>query len=302
MTQRDLEGYAGAWPDFTWPNGRRLAVSVVINFEEGAELQVGDGDARSESMGEVISVVPAGKRDQGQEQIFGYGTRAGLWRMLDALDESDIRATIFFCGRAVERSPGLAKAVVARGHEPAVHGWRWRPHADYETAEAEATDIDACVATITAATGVTPVGFFCRGGESPWTRELLAQRGFLYTSNGFDDDLPYWDRAPGRPPLLVVPYALDSNDMKFFHPNGFVRAREMVEYVTDALDVLEAEAARGLPRLLNLGFHLRIVGRPARFAAFRDIMNLLAARRDRLWIAGRAEIARAFIAAVPESP
>ncbi len=302
MTHRDLEGYAGAWPDFTWPNGRRLAVSVVINFEEGAELQVGDGDARSESMGEVISVVPAGKRDQGQEQIFGYGTRAGLWRMLDALDDNAIRATIFFCGRAVERSPALAKAVVARGHEPAVHGWRWRPHADYETPQAEAADLDACVATITAATGVAPVGFFCRGGESPWTRELLAQRGFLYTSNGFDDDLPYWDRAPGRPPLLVVPYALDSNDLKFFHPNGFVRAREMVEYVTDALDVLEAEAARGLPRLLNLGFHLRIVGRPARFAAFRDIMNLLAVRRDRLWIAGRAEIARAFIAAVPESP
>lgn len=302
MTHRDLEGYAGTWPDFSWPNGRRLAVSVVINFEEGAELQVGDGDARSESMGEVISVVPAGKRDQGQEQIFGYGTRAGLWRMLDALDDSAIRATIFFCGRAVERSPALAKAVVARGHEPAVHGWRWRPHADYETREAEAVDIDACVATITAATGVAPVGFFCRGGESPWTRELLAQRGFLYTSNGFDDDLPYWDRDPGRPPLLVVPYALDSNDMKFFHPNGFVRAREMVEYVTDAIDVLEAEAARGLPRLLNLGFHLRMVGRPARFAAFRDIMNLLAARRDRLWIASRAEIARAFIAAVPESP
>lgn len=302
MTHRDLEGYAGAWPDITWPNGVKLAVSVVINFEEGAELQVGDGDARSESMGEVISVVPAGKRDQGQEQIFGYGTRAGLWRMLDTLDESDIRTTIFFCGRAVERLPRLAHAVVARGHEPAVHGWRWRPHADYDTQEAEAADIDACVATITAATGVRPVGFFCRGGESPWTRSLLAERGFLYTSNGFDDDLPYWDRTLPDRPLLVMPYSLDSNDMKFFHPNGFVRASEMVEYVTDALDVLEAEAERGVPRLLNLGFHLRIVGRPARFAAFRDIMNLLAARRDRLWIASRAEIARAFIAAVPGTP
>ncbi|PZO00396.1 MAG: polysaccharide deacetylase [Hyphomicrobiales bacterium] len=302
MTVRDLEGYAGAWPDIIWPNGARLAVSVVINFEEGAELQVGDGDARSEAMGEVISVVPAGKRDQGQEQIFGYGTRAGLWRMLDALDETGIRSTIFFCGRAVERLPGLARTVVARGHEPAVHGWRWRPHADYETQDAEAADIDRCIETITRATGVRPVGFFCRGGESPWTRGLLAERGFLYTSNGFDDDLPYWDRTLSEKLLLVVPYSLDSNDMKFFHPNGFVRASEMVEYVTDALDVLEAEAARGLPRLLNLGFHLRIVGRPARFAAFRDILNLLAARRDRLWIASRAEIARAFIAAVPESP
>lgn len=191
---------------------------------------------------------------------------------------------------------------MARGHEPAVHGWRWRPHADYDTRDAEAADIDACVATIQRATGVAPVGFFCRGGESPWTRELLVERGFLYTSNGFDDDLPYWDRSLPGAPLLVVPYALDSNDMKFFHPNGFVRASEMVDYVTDALDVLEAEAARGLPRLLNLGFHLRIVGRPGRFAAFRDIMNLLVTRRDRLWIAGRAEIARAFIAAVPESP
>lgn len=294
MTHRDLEGYAGAWPDFSWPNGQRLAVSVVINFEEGAELQVGDGDARSESMGEVISVVPAGKRDQGQEQIFGYGTRAGLWRILDALDESDIRATIFFCGRAVERSPGLAKAVVARGHEPAVHGWRWRPHADYETREVEAADIDACVATITAATGVAPVGFFCRGGESPWTRALLAQRGFLYTSNGFDDDLPYWDRAPGRPPLLVVPYALDSNDMKFFHPNGFVRADEMVDYVRDAIDMLLEEGEAGHPKLLNIGWHLRIAGRPGRFAAFKRVLALLDSYGEKVWIARRDEIAASW--------
>jgi peptidoglycan/xylan/chitin deacetylase (PgdA/CDA1 family) len=302
MIDRDLKGYAGAWPDLTWPNGAKLAVSVVVNFEEGAELQVGDGDARSESMGEVISVVPAGKRDQGQEQIFGYGMRAGLWRILDGLDESDITATIFFCGRAVERLPDLASSVVARGHEPAVHGWRWRPHADYDDPKAEAADLDRCVETITQATGVRPLGFFCRGGESPWTRALLAERDFLYTSNGFDDDLPYWDTAlPGKP-LLVVPYSLDSNDMKFFHPNGFVRAKEMVDYVGDALDVLETEAARGLPRLLNLGFHLRIVGRPARYAAFRDILRLLAARRERVWIATRAEIARAFIAGVPAKP
>ncbi len=298
MSERDLLGYGGVWPDFAWPNGARLAVSVVVNFEEGAELQVGDGDARSEAMGEVVSVVPAGKRDQGQEQIFGYGTRAGLWRMLGALDETGLSSTFLFCGRAVERLPQLAAEVTARGHEAAVHGWRWRPHADYDTPESEAADLDRCVSVIREATGATPVGFFCRGGESPWTRELLAQRGFLYTSNGFDDDLPYWDHALSRP-LLVVPYALDSNDMKFFHPNGFVRAQEMIDYVTDALDVLEAEAARGLPRLLNIGFHLRICGRPARFAAFRDILWLLAARRERLWIASRAEIAKAFARAVP---
>jgi len=295
-TTRDLVGYGGRWPDVVWPGGARLAVSIVVNFEEGAEMQVGDGDAASERMGEVISVVEPGRRDLGQEQIFAYGMRAGLWRMLDALDESRLPATFFMCGQAVERSPSLAREVVRRGHEPAVHGWRWRPHADYVDAVAEATDLDRCIDAIEAATSVRPEGFFCRGGESPWTRRLLAERGFLYASNGFDDDLPYQDNAV-QPPLLVVPYALDTNDMKFFHPNGFVRASEMVDYVADALSVLLAEADRGRARLLNIGFHLRIVGRPGRFPAFTGVLDLLAAHRDRIWIATRRDIAREFIAA-----
>jgi peptidoglycan/xylan/chitin deacetylase (PgdA/CDA1 family) len=297
---RDLGGYGGRWPDIAWPGGSRLAVSVVVNFEEGAENQVGDGDPTSELMGEVVSVVEPGRRDIGQEQIFAYGMRAGLWRMLDALDEARMPATFFMCGRAVERAPALAAEVVRRGHEPAVHGWRWRPHADYATAEDEGADLDRCLAVTEAATGVRPVGFFCRGSESAWTRTLLAERGFLYTANGFDDDLPYWDRSVSSP-LLVLPYALDTNDMKFFHPNGFVRASEMVDYVEDALDVLKAEAERGRPRLLNVGFHLRIVGRPARFKAFTGVLQLLQARREQLWIATRAEIARAFQAQAPSS-
>lgn len=296
---RDLIGYGGTPPVFSWPNGARLAVSLVVNFEEGAELQVGDGDPCSEGMGEVMSVVRPGRRDQGQEGIFAYGTRAGLWRMLRVLDDVALPATIFFCGRAVERAPELARAVVARGHEPAVHGWRWRPHADYDMPEAEAADLDRCIAVIAQATGIRPVGFFCRGSESAWTRGLLAERGFLYTSNAFDDDLPYWDPSVPGGPLLVVPYALDTNDMKFFHPNGFVRAHEMVDYVRDALDVLIEEAEAHGPRLLNIGFHLRIVGRPARFLALREIVRLLASQRDRLWVATRADIARAFRELVP---
>jgi peptidoglycan/xylan/chitin deacetylase (PgdA/CDA1 family) len=292
---RDLIGYGGRWPDITWPGGRKLAVSVVVNFEEGAELQVGDGDPISERIGEVMSVVEHGKRDLGQEQIFAYGMRAGLWRILDALDDARIRSTFFFCGKAVERAPALAAEVVHRGHEPAVHGWRWRPHADYGSAEEEDADIDRCISALEAATGVRPVGFFCRGSESPWTRRLLAQRRFLYTSNGFDDDLPYFDRSLA-PHLLVVPYALDTNDMKFFHPNGFVTSSEMVEYVRDALNVLLAEAERGKPRLLNIGFHLRIVGRPARFAAFAGVLELLKAQKDKVWIATRRDIAESFLA------
>ncbi len=290
---RDLVGYGGQWPDITWPGGRKLAVSVVVNFEEGAELQAGDGDAVSERMGEVISVVEPGKRDIGQEQIFGYGMRAGLWRMLDALDEAGTPATFFFCGRAVERVPRLAAEAVRRGHEPAVHGWRWTPHSAYADPAEEAFDIARCVKVIREACGVNPLGFFCRGSESAATRGILASQGFLYSSNAFDDDLPYWDRSVS-PPLLMVPYALDTNDMKFFHPNGFVRAREMVEYVGDALATLLAEAKAGKPRLLNIGFHLRIVGRPARFKAFTEILALLKRHEADTWVATRSEIARAF--------
>lgn len=295
MSARDLRGYAGRWPDLRWPGGARLAVSVVVNFEEGAEQQVGDGDPVSERIGEVLSVVDPGTRDMGQEGVFAYGLRAGLPRVLRALDDAAVPATVLMCGRAVERAPDLAAECVRRGHETAVHGWRWRPHADYRAEADEAADLDRCVSVIERATGVRPVGFFCRGSESIWTRRLLAERGFLYTSNAFDDDLPYWD-ATG---LVVVPYALDTNDMKFFHPNGFVRGREMVDYVADALDTLLDEAERGLPRLLNVGFHLRIVGRPGRFGALRGVLDLLLARRDRLWLARRATIARAFAAAVP---
>lgn len=287
---RDLIGYGGRWPDFAWPNGARLAVSVVVNYEEGAELQVIDGDPSSERIGEVLSVVPEGRPDPGQAQIFAYGTRAGAWRMAEALRRYAIPATLFVCGRAAERSIPVLSMLVADGHEAACHGWLWRPHAEYDSPVTEAADLDRATVAIAAATGVEPKGFFCRGAESPWTRSLLAERGYVYTSNGFDDDLPYRDPSG----LMVVPYALDANDMKFFHPNGFVRASELLEYVADALDVLEAEAERGLPRLLNIGFHLRIVGRPGRFKAFEGVLAELARRRGRLWIARRLDIARAF--------
>ena len=292
---RDLIGYAGRWPDIRWPNGARLAVSVVVNFEEGAEEQVGDGDPRCEPVGEFPSVVPPGRRDLGQEQIFAYGLRAGLWRILDALDRHRIRATFLMCGRAVERASGLAGAVAERGHELAVHGWLWRPHADYESPADEARDLERCVCAIATAGGARPRGFFCRGSESPWTRRLLAERGFLYTSNAFDDDLPY--RDPAHPHLVVLPYALDSNDAKFFHANGFVRSQEMVEYVEDALQTLLAEAEAGKPRLLNIGYHLRISGRPGRFPAMDRVLARLAGLGDRIWVARRDEIAEAFLAA-----
>lgn len=291
MTVRDLHGYGAEPPAMRLPNGARLAVSLVVNFEEGAELAVGDGDAGSERLSEVTSVVPEGRWDQGTEQIFAYGMRAGIWRVLDALKQHGRPATFYMCGRAVERSPEIARLIVAGGHEAACHGWRWLPHAHYDSPETERADLKRCVEVIRLATGERPAGFFCRGSESRWTRDILRELGFTYTSNGLDDDLPYWDEANPARPLLVVPYAFDTNDMKFFHPNGFVLANEMVAYVKDAIEVLLAEGSSGSPKLLNIGFHLRIIGRPARFAAFRRILQLLDAYGDQIWVPRRIDLA-----------
>lgn len=292
MSDRDLIGYAGSAPKIVWPNGALVAVSVVVNFEEGAELQVGDGDPTSESVGEVLSVVPPGVRDKGQEQIFSYGTRVGLWRFLDSLKNTQTPATFYMCGRAVERSPCLALAISEAGHETACHGWLWRPHADYSDITSEHRDLLRATAAIKLATGNSPRGFFCRGSESPWTRQLLARENYTYTSNAFDDDLPYSD-ASG---LIVLPYNLDTNDMKFFHPNGFVCSSEMFEYVRDAVEQLLIEARTGRSSTLSIGFHLRISGRPARFRAVTQILEYLAGLKGQIWRARRIDIAHHFAA------
>jgi peptidoglycan/xylan/chitin deacetylase (PgdA/CDA1 family) len=292
-SSRDLLGYRGAPPAWTLPNQAALAVSLVVNFEEGAELATSDGDPTSEKISEVASVVPAGRWDQGTEQIFAYGMRAGIWRMLDCLRRHNRPTTFYMCGRAVERVPEIARLITAAGHEAACHGWRWRPHADYSDASAERLDLERCIDVIHAATGERPLGFFCRGSESPWTRGLLRDLGFSYASNGFDDDLPYWDRSDATRPML------DSNDMKFFHPNGFVCADEMVAYVRDAIEVLIEEGDAGYPKLLNIGFHLRIIGRPGRFAAFKRILELLDGYGERIWVARRIDIARAWTRQFP---
>lgn len=287
---RDLIGYGSTPPSITWPNGARVAVSVVINFEEGAELQVGDGDSVSERVGEVISVVEPGKRDMGQEQIFGYGTRSGIWRFLETLNRYNTRATFFCCGQAMQRSPLLAQTIIDHGHEAACHGWRWRPHSDFDTEEQEKAALLRCIEAHNASTGQRPYGFFCRGSESPWTRKLLSELEFTYTSNAFDDDLPYQHNTD----LVVIPYNLDCNDMKFFHPNGFVRAGDMIEYVKDALDQLRLEAAQGRSSTLSIGYHLRISGRPARFKAFSEVLSYLNGLGAQIWLTTRLDIAQAF--------
>jgi peptidoglycan/xylan/chitin deacetylase (PgdA/CDA1 family) len=296
---RDLVGYGSEPPRVAWPNGARLAVSVVVNFEEGAELSVGDGDPVNEVFGEVQSVVPPGRRDLPLEETFAYGLRAGLPRMLGALARHRIPATFMMCGRAVERSPDAARAAIAQGHEPAVHGWRWTPHVGYEDPEVERADIRRSRDVIRGVTGVDPVGFMCRSSQSDATRRLLVEEGFLYDTNAFDDDIPYWDTASGPRPILVLPYAFDTNDMKFFHPTGFRSADEFLGYVRRALEVLLTEADAGQTRLLNIGLHLRIVGRPARFWAVERLFEDLAALGPRIYLATRRDIATHWAQALP---
>ncbi|WP_128923715.1 polysaccharide deacetylase family protein [Bradyrhizobium guangxiense] len=291
--ERNLRGYGRARPDIVWPNGARVAVSLVVNFEEGAELAIEQGDAETERYGEVASTSPPGVRDLVQEQVFDYGMRAGLWRFLDAFAEADVRSTFMMCGRAVERVPGLARTVVEAGHEPAVHGWRWLPHALYGDAETERREIEKTRDVIARATGLTPIGFMSRGSQSVWTRDLLTKLGFAYDSNALDDDLPYWSRSP-QGSMLVLPYGFDTNDMKFFHPNGFVQPEDFSNYVSAALATLVEEAERGRSSMLSVGFHLRICGRPARFRAVRAILAELAQLEGRVWVATRADIAKHF--------
>jgi peptidoglycan/xylan/chitin deacetylase (PgdA/CDA1 family) len=292
--QRDLRGYGRNRPAIVWPNGARIAVSLVVNFEEGGELSIEQGDAETEQFGEVSSVQPAGVRDLVQEQVFDYGMRAGLWRFLDIFDFYGASATFMMCGRTVERVPDLARTVVEAGHEPAVHGWRWLPHSRYSDPEVERLDIVRTRDAIVAATGVQPVGFMSRGGQSPWTRGLLSELGFAYDSNALNDDLPYWDTLSSGRRMLVLPYGFDTNDMKFFHPNGFVQPEQFSNYVGAALDVLQGEASAGKSSMLSIGFHLRICGRPARFAAVQAILRDLRALGDRVWVAPRKDIAAHF--------
>jgi peptidoglycan/xylan/chitin deacetylase (PgdA/CDA1 family) len=296
--KRDLVGYGRNRPDILWPNGARVAISLALNFEEGAELSVEQGDPENERFGEVPSVQPPGVRDFIQEQVFEFGSRVGVWRFLDALERHRMRSAVLMCGQAVERSPELGRAIVEAGHEPMVHGWRWLAHSLYTDRESERHDIIRTRDVIAEVTGVMPVGFSTRGSQSPWTRDILSELGFLHDSNTLNDELPYWEMCATGKPIVMLPYGFDTNDMKYFNPNGFVRPDDFSVYVLAALETLLAEAGRGLSSMLTIGLHLRISGRPARFAAIEAILAHIAGLGDKVWVATRRDIAWHFATVV----
>lgn len=290
---RDLLGYGNRPPAVAWPQGARVAVSFVLNFEEGAEFSIADGDACNESVYEVIDQ-QAGL-DPCIDSHFEYGTRVAYWRIVELAAQYGIPMTLSACGRAVERSPWLAQDAVRRGHEIAGHGYRWETHAGMSI-EDERRAISATVEAIRAAVGKPPVGWHTRSVRTESTRTLLREHGFLYDSDAYNDDTPYFVNVGGAR-HLVLPYAFDTNDMQFQHSNRFDTGASFARYVCDGFDWLHREGER-FPRMLSIGLHLRMIGRPARMAALERIFQHVS-ERGGAWVATREQIARHWIENAP---
>ena len=294
-THRDLVGYGRSPPNPRWPDGARLALSFVVNVEEGAELSLASGDTRNESVHEIREEV-LGQPDPCMETHYAYGARAGIWRILDAFAEHDMKATFSACGRAVAHSPHLARAPAEAGHEVSAHGWRWESLANMPEAQ-ERDVIVGTIAAIEQAAGTRPVGWHTRSAPSMNTRRLLLEEGgFLYDSDAYDDDLPRMHNARH----VILPYSFDTNDMRFSPGLGFVQPEDFSRYCIGAVDWMLREG-RNAPKMLSIGLHLRIIGRPGRMPGLAALLAHVA-RTPGIWVAPRREIAAHWLKLAQETP
>ncbi len=296
--ERDLIGYADRPPAADWPGRARVAVNFVLNYEEGSENTIGDGDGRVEiGLAEAPGGrLPPGERDLAFETMYEFGSRVGFWRVMRLFAERGLPMTIFGCALALERNPRAVEAIVAAGHDICSHGWRWIEHFRLSEAE-EREHIARAVESIRRTSGERPAGWYCRYGPSGNTRRLLVEEGgFLYDSDAYNDELPYWTRVAGRD-HLVVPYTMDTNDSKFTLPGGFGTGDAFFTYLRDAFDQLYDEGAE-TPRLMSVGLHPRIVGRPGRARGLARFLDHLLAH-DRVWVARRVDVARHWVARHP---
>jgi peptidoglycan/xylan/chitin deacetylase (PgdA/CDA1 family) len=292
-TARDLVGYGANPPTGTWPNGARLAISIVVNYEEGSERSHAMGDPDQESMTEWGNYpMPPEIRNLAMESMYEYGARVGIWRLLEIMKAVDVKATFFACAVAMEHNPQVAKAAVDHGHEICSHGYRWEEV--FRLSEKDERErIRLAVQSFEKTCGKRPVGWYCRYGPSDRTRRLVVEEGgFLYDSDAYNDDTPYFVEVSGQR-HLVVPYTPDINDFCFWNSPGFVQARDMYEYMRESFDVLYAEAAR-YPRMMSIGLHPRIIGRAGRVRALKWFIDKAKQYPD-VWFATREEIARAWI-------
>ena len=297
---RDVIGYGANPPHPEWPDGARLALQIVLNYEEGAENSVLHGDAASETfLSEIIGAEAySGVRHKSMESLYEYGSRAGLWRLLRIFRERDIRVTVFGVAMALQRNPEAVRAMLADGHEIAAHGWRWINY-QFIDEDTEREHIRLAVDAITALTGSPPLGWYT-GRDSPNTRRLVVEHsGFLYDADSYADDLPYWETVGGKP-HLVVPYTLDANDMRFATNQGFNTGEQFFTYLRDAFDVLYREGETA-PKMMSVGLHCRIIGKPGRAAALERFLDYVQ-QHDGVWICRRVEIARHWYDTHPYKP
>ncbi|PMM37672.1 allantoinase [Vibrio splendidus] len=286
---RNLIGYGANPPNPQWPGNARVAVSFVLNYEEGGERCLLHGDDESEAfLSEIPSAQPIkGERHMSMESIYEYGSRAGVWRVLRLFDEYEIPLTVFAVAMAIERHPDVAKAMVEAGHEICSHGYRWIDY-QYIYESEERDHMTKAIEIIQQVTGQRPQGWYT-GRTGPNTRRLVAEEGgFLYDSDAYDDDLPYWHTETGHP-QLVIPYTLDVNDMRFSTAQGFNSGEQFFQYLKDTFDTLYMEGETA-PKMMSVGLHCRLIGRPGRIAALRRFLDYVK-QHDSVWLCRRIDIA-----------
>jgi allantoinase len=294
---RDMIGYGANPPRAQWPGDARIALQFVLNYEEGGESNVLHGDAGSEQfLSEIIGAPSYPERHMSMESIYEYGSRAGVWRLLREFELRGLPLTVFAVAMALQRHPELATELVRLKHEIACHGLRWIHYQDINEA-VEREHMQQALDIITQLTGSTPLGWYT-GRDSPNTRRLVVEQGgLLYDSDYYGDDLPLWQQvktANGEDKThLVIPYTLDVNDMRFATAQGFNSGEQFFQYLRDSFDVLYAEGAQ-TPKMMSIGLHCRLVGRPGRFRALQRFLDYVQAQ-DQVWICRRIDIARHWI-------
>jgi len=287
---RDLHGYGPKPPPANWPDGARLALQFVLNYEEGGESCILHGDSAAECfLSEIVSAEPrTGVRHMSMESIYEYGSRAGVWRLARLFRRYRVPITVFAVGMAVDRNPEPVRSLFEDGHEICSHGYRWLDYQDIDI-DTERRHMQKAIAAIEAAIGERPVGWYT-GRTSPNTRALVAEEGgFLYHSDDYSDDLPFWD-GNMKTAQLVIPYTLDANDMRFVTSQGFNCGEQFYQYLKDSFDVLYQEGAES-PKMMSVGLHCRISGRPGRIAALERFLRYVRAHED-VWTCRRVDIAR----------
>jgi putative urate catabolism protein len=286
---RDMIGYGRNTPDPEWPGGAALALQFVINYEEGGENNILHGDAASEAfLSEIVGAQPW-PAQRHMESIYEYGSRAGFWRLWRIFTERAMPVTVYGVATALRRNPEAVAAMKEADWEIASHGLRWIDYRDFGKEE-ERRHMREAIRIHEAVTGERPLGWYTGRSSIHSTDLVMEEGGFLYSSDSYADDLPYWIEGPAEP-HLIVPYTLDANDMRFATPQGFNSGDQFFSYLKDSVDLLCAEGEAGAPKMLSLGLHCRLVGRPGRAAALARFLDYVATK-PQIWVTRRVDIAR----------